>query len=168
MCAPLAEGARFVALAGAVCELAGAERGLARVWAWGPATKPIDDASYARRTLAFAGVNLRPLSPVHLRGERHADGSIGISWIRRTRIGGDSWETMEVPLGEEEESYELAILRDGETVRRIAAPVPCATYATAAQTEDFGTADFATLTVRVAQMSRAFGRGTAREALLHV
>lgn len=168
MRAPLAEGARFVALDGAVFELAGAERGLARVWAWGPATKPIDDASYARRMLAFAGVNLRPLSPVHVRGERHADGSIGISWIRRTRIGGDSWETMEVPLGEEEESYELAILRDGETVRRIAAPAPCATYATAAQTEDFGTADFATLTVRVAQMSRAFGRGTAREALLHV
>ena len=39
-----------------------------------------------------------------------SSGDIAISWIRRTRSGGDNWELPEVPLGEESESYEVDIL----------------------------------------------------------
>ncbi len=167
---PLAAGARFVLIDGAVSEigLGDAERGLPRIWAYGPQSKPIDDESYARETRVFQGVGLRPLSPVHPRGLRGAGGDIQLSWVRRTRIGGDGWEGTDVPLGEEEERYALDILSGGVAVRSFDVTAPAASYTAAMQTADFGSASFATLDIRVAQVSRAFGRGTAREATLHV
>ncbi|MGB5949477.1 MAG: glycoside hydrolase TIM-barrel-like domain-containing protein [Parvibaculum sp.] len=167
---PLAEGARFVLLDGAIAELdmSDAERWLARIWAYGPASKPIDDESYRRETRSFSGVGLRPLSPVHPRGRRLADGSISISWIRRTRIGGDSWEGVDVPLGEEEERYEVDIMKAGIAIRTLGSFTATAIYSAAMQQADFGTTNIATLDVRVAQISRSFGRGTMREATLHV
>lgn len=167
---PLGPGARFVLLDGAISELglSDAERGLARIWAYGPSVKPFDDQSYVRETKVFAGIGLRPLSPVHLRGARLAGGDIALSWTRRTRIGGDSWEGAEVPLGEEEERYEVDILSGGTAIRILSTTTPAAIYTAAMQSADFGTTGFATLDVRVAQVSRGFGRGTAREATLHV
>lgn len=170
MRAPLGPGARFVLLDRAIAELGlgDGERGLARIWAYGPSVKPLDDASYVRETRAFAGVGLRPLSPVHVRAARLAGGDIRLSWVRRTRIGGDGWEGTDVPLGEEEERYEVDIVSGGTTIRRLNETMPAAIYTAAMQVADFGTTDFATLDVRVAQLSRGFGRGTAREATLHV
>jgi hypothetical protein len=170
MRAPLAAGARFVLLDGALAELGltEAERGLARVWAYGPAPKPMDDPSYLRETRSFAGVGLRPLSPVHVRAQRLAGGDIALSWVRRTRIGGDSWEGIDVPLGEEAELYEVDILSGGVALRTLSASAPMATYTAAMQSADFGTTSFTTLDVSVRQVSRSFGRGTAREATLHV
>ncbi|HEY4343443.1 MAG TPA: glycoside hydrolase/phage tail family protein [Parvibaculum sp.] len=167
---PLDAGARFVLLDGAVSELglADSERGLPRIWAYGPSQKSIDDASYGRETKTFAGIGLRPLSPVHIRAAREMGGDIALSWIRRTRLGGDGWEGLDVPLGEEEERYEIDILSGASVVRTLSAATGSAVYDAAAQMEDFGDTDFSTLTVRVMQLSRAFGRGTAREATLHV
>jgi hypothetical protein len=167
---PLDTGARFVLLDGAVSELglADSERGLPRIWAYGPSQKAIDDASYARETKTFAGIGLRPLSPVHIRAARGADGDIALSWIRRTRLGGDGWEGLDVPLGEEEERYEIDVFSGASVVRTLSAATGSAVYDAAAQVEDFGDTDFSTLTVRVVQLSRVFGRGTAREATLHV
>lgn len=170
MRAPLEEGARFVLLDDAVAELrlAEEERGLARDWTVGPAPLPYDDPSYVSVTRAFDGVGLRPLSPVHLRARREATGAIRLTWVRRTRIGGDNWAGLEVPLGEEIEAYEVEI-RDGGTVkRRIAASATEAVYGTAEQTADFGDTDFTGLDVTVYQLSRAFGRGTGRSTHLHV
>ncbi|KAB7741590.1 hypothetical protein F2P47_04080 [Parvibaculum sedimenti] len=170
MRSPLAAGARFVLIDAAVSEigLSDGERGLERTWAWGPASKPIDDASYATAVQAFDGVGLRPLSPVHLRAARDVDGDIAIGWVRRTRIGGDGWAGTDVPLGEEEERYALDILSDGAVVRSFEVTSAAASYTAAMQIADFGSVTFATLSMRVAQVSRAFGRGTAREATLHV
>ncbi|MCE9650566.1 MAG: glycoside hydrolase/phage tail family protein [Parvibaculum sp.] len=166
----LAEGARFALLDGAAgeLELGESERGLPRIWAYGPSKKPMDDASYARETRTFAGVNLRPLSPVHLRAARGPGGDIALSWIRRTRLDGDGWEGIDVPLAEEVEAYEVDILSGASALRTLAVAATAATYTAAAQTADFGGTTFTTLTVRVSQVSRAFGRGTAREATLHV
>lgn len=170
MRASLDAGARFVLLDGAISELtlAESERGLPRIWAWGPSQKPVDDPAYARETRCFAGVGLRPLSPVHLRARRMASGDIALTWVRRTRIGGDSWEGVDAPLGEEIEAYEIDILSGAKTVRTLSISTPQATYAAAAQMEDCGTTTLTALTVRVAQVSRAFGRGTMREATLYV
>ncbi|MEQ8326305.1 MAG: glycoside hydrolase/phage tail family protein [Parvibaculum sp.] len=170
MRAPLAPGARFVLLDAAVGELGlgEAERGLERLWVYGPAPLPHDDLSYASETRAFAGAGLRPLSPVHLRARRAGDGAIHLAWVRRTRIGGDSWAGLEVPLGEEAEAYEVEI-RDGEGVKRvIAAASPEAIYDAGEQAADFGGTEIETLDVTVYQLSRAFGRGTGRSATLHV
>jgi hypothetical protein len=166
----LAEGARFVLIDNAVSEigLLDTERGLDRQWLYGPAPLPYDDPSYTSVTRAFDGAGLRPLSPVHPRARRGEGGAIHLSWIRRTRIGGDSWTGLDVPLGEELEAYEVEI-RDGGAVKRvIASSEPRVHYSAAQQTADFGHADFADLDVTIYQLSRAFGRGSGRSAHLHV
>ncbi|MGI8724526.1 MAG: hypothetical protein ACR2J1_04025 [Methyloceanibacter sp.] len=49
---------------------------------------------------------MRPLSPVHLRGKRDPSTTdCTFLWMRRTRIGGDSWQSVEVPLGEDVEAW---------------------------------------------------------------
>jgi hypothetical protein len=102
---------------------------------------------------------LKPLSPVHVAARRTADG-VRISWIRRTRQGGDSWEVAEVPLGEEQERYEVDIF-DGDTLRRtLNATQPEVLYRAADESADFG-AEQSALSLRVYQMSVAAGRGTA-------
>lgn len=170
MRSPLDAGGRFVLLDGSVTELGvgEAERGLERLWVFGPATLPYDDPAYASVTRAFDGAGLRPLSPVHLKARRDGAGAIHLSWVRRTRLGGDSWAGLDVPLGEEIEAYEIEIC-DGDAVKRvIAASSAQAVYATAEQEADFGGTDFGPLDITVYQLSRAFGRGTGRSATLHV
>jgi hypothetical protein len=102
---------------------------------------------------------LRPYAPVHLRAARGTDG-VMLSFVRRTRIDGDSWEAVEVPLGEAQERYEIDIL-DGATVKRTlssaASPV---LYPNAAELADFGAPQSA-LSIRVFQMSAIAGRGHA-------
>jgi hypothetical protein len=48
--------------------------GLARHWRVGPARRALDDPSYVERVLAFDGIGLRPLRPVHLRVQRDGTG----------------------------------------------------------------------------------------------
>ena len=122
MRAPLAGGARFVLLDTRVTpvDLAPGEIGLPYTWRCGRSDRDIGDAAFAEATHAFTGEGLKPLSPVHVRGKRTA-GDLAISWVRRTRIGGEGWDAVEVPLGEESERYEVDIL-DGVAVRRTRSP----------------------------------------------
>ena len=162
MRSPLAAGARFVLLDGAVTavDMAPGEIGLAYTWRCGPANRDLGNPSYLETTHAFTGEGLRPLSPAHVRAARSA-GDLAISWVRRTRIGGDSWDAVEVPLAEETERYEIDIL-DGTTVKRtLASTTPAATYTAADQTADFG-APQPSISLRVYQLSTVFGRGSAR------
>ncbi len=166
----LPAGARFVLLDQAVQQigLASSERSLDLNWRYGPSRYGIDHETYATETRVFEGVGLRPFSPVHLRGHREGSGDITLSWIRRTRVDGDSWAGLDVPLGEETEAYEVDIL-DGATLKRtLSASSPDLTYTQADQITDFGVDDFPTLTLRIAQLSQAYGRGSPREAILHV
>jgi hypothetical protein len=107
---------------------------------------------------------LRPLSPVHLRAVRSGEG-VRVSWIRRTRVGGDGWAAAEVPLGEESEAYVLDILSGAAVVRTLSAAQPSALYPAADELADFG-APQAALSVRVAQLSATVGRGYAAAAVL--
>ena len=88
-------------------ELPLSARGLQRHYRVGPAAKPLDHPVYAQDALAFDGIGLRPYAPAHLRSAL-SGGDRQISWIRRTRIDGDSWQGGEVPLGEDSESYVCA------------------------------------------------------------
>jgi hypothetical protein len=99
---------------------------------------------------------------VHVRGRRSA-GDLAISWMRRTRSGGNGWTASQVPLSEEYEAYEVDIV-DGATVKRtIAVSEPAATYTAAQQIADFG-ATQASIAVRICQMSAVWGRGAMRAA----
>ncbi len=163
---PIAAGARFVLLDGALTPvpLTASDIGLPLVWRYGPAARALGDASYQTEVHAFRGVGLRPLSPVHLRGRR-VDGDIAITWIRRTRVGGDSWTSVEVPLAEDTERYEVDVLSGAVVVRTITTSVPSAIYSAAEQTIDFGSPQ-AVVAIRVHQISTAWGRGAPRDAIV--
>jgi hypothetical protein len=124
-----------------------------------------DDPAAVALTVTPGDTALKPLSPVHVAAFRAGDG-IHISWIRRTRIDGDNWG-VEVPLGEEAESYTLEILSGGAVVRSIACAVSQALYAAADELVDFG-ATQTSLHVRVAQLSSTVGAGHAAEITLAV
>lgn len=62
--------------------------------------------------LAFKGSALRPLSVSHLGYTVDELGNHLVHWVRRTRIGGDSWEGYDVPLGEERELYAFVVKSD--------------------------------------------------------
>lgn len=89
-------------------DLAPTSRGQLRHWRIGPATRSPDDPSYRHIRAAFRGAGLRPLTPCHL-----ARNGREVSWVRRTRIAGDGWEGVDVPLGESTERYSVRLLRDG-------------------------------------------------------
>lgn len=129
----------------------------------GPAGRPLDDPSYQHEVIAFEGVGLRPYSPAHLRGVRKQGGAVDVSWIRRTRIDGDRWDTPEVPLGEESESYILRILKDGKVLREAVLTTPHWRYEAAAQSADGTESGFE---VHVAQVSAKFGAGVFAKALI--
>ena len=163
---PVPAGAPFVLIDDAVVQLAmtPADIGLPVNWKYGPAPYDIGHSAYAAATFAFTGAGLRPLSPVHIRAEQVTEG-LRISWVRRTRIGGDSWEQIEIPLGEDAESYEVEI-RDGTTIKRVlAAATPSVVYTIAQQTADFG-APQPNYILCIYQLSATYGRGEGREAIV--
>jgi hypothetical protein len=140
------------------------EIGLAFNWRCGPASRDLGSPHYVQVAHTFRGEGLKPLSPVHVRGAR-SGGDLLLTWVRRTRTGGDSWDGIDVPLGETEERYEIDIL-DGTTLKRtLTAATPTATYTAAQQTTDFGTPQ-PSISLRIYQISATRGRGTPRAALL--
>ncbi len=132
-------------------------------WRYGPAHRDIGHTSFAQTTHAFAGIGRRPLSPVHVHGHRDAAGNLTISWLRRTRVGGDGWDVVEVPLAEASERYAVDILDQGAVVRSLDVDAPEVVYTAAEQTTDFG-APQAAVQCTVHQLSATWGRGTPRTA----
>jgi hypothetical protein len=164
---PVLAGARMVILDRSVrqVDMTAGEIGLPFNWKWGPGPYDIGNPAYATKlSFAFRGIGLRPLSPVHVRGQ-FSSGDLMISWVRRTRIGGDSWETIEVPLGEDREAYEIDVMNGGAVVRTLTAASPAATYTAAQQAADFGAPE-PNYTLRIYQVSPGFGRGQVREVIV--
>ena len=163
MAGGLPAGTRLVLLDAAVTavELSAAQIGLPLNWRYGPWDRDLGEESFAGRVQTFRGVGNRPLSPVHVRGRRSGGntGDLTLSWIRRTRTGGDSWDAAEVPLGEEAERYDIEILDESTVVRTISASTPGATYTEVQQVADFGAAQSA-VAVRVYQVNNVWGRGS--------
>ena len=133
-------------------------RGLDRHYRIGSALRGYDDGSVIHRVAAFRGVGLRPYAPVHLRAVKTAGGDVDLSWVRRTRIDGDSWESVEVPVGEDREAYQLRVFVAGTPVREMQLTTPGWTYPWSARTVDGATGAFR---VEVAQVSDRFGPGPA-------
>lgn len=168
---PVAAGARFILLDEAVTavDMSQDDVGLLFNWRYGPIDEAIDDLSYRTEAHAFAGRGLRPLRPVHLQGKRDpATGDWTFIWVRRTRSDGDSWESTEVPLGEEAELYQLEILDGlgGTVLRTVHLTEPSFLYTAAMQTADFGSPQW-NVPIRVTQVSVAFGAGAASEELTY-
>ena len=141
-------------------ELSPAARGMLRRWRVGAAELPVDDPSYVEFEHAFDGIGLRPLAPAHLTARRQPGGALELRWIRRTRIDGDSWAGLEVPLGEAEERYLIRIIQDGAVRREVESGATVWSYGPDQQAADGVGPPFR---IAVAQLSQAFGPGPFTE-----
>ncbi|MGI9367257.1 MAG: phage tail baseplate protein, partial [Ruegeria sp.] len=150
-------GSTFVLLDERVIQtgLLRSERGVAKHYRIGPATRSYDDEAYEHLVEAFDGNGLRPYAPVHLRVRKGVGGD-DVFWVRRTRLDGDDWTGLDVPLAEETEAYLLRIRKDGALVREEVIEEPMWHYADAAKTGDgvIGAYD-----VEIAQVSATYGPG---------
>ncbi|MEQ1931101.1 MAG: hypothetical protein ABL957_11330, partial [Parvularculaceae bacterium] len=149
-------------------------RGQALEFRAGPERERPESTSFSEKTAVLSARNLRPLAPAHLKSEPVAGGR-RLSFIRRTRIGGDAFES-EVPLGETSERYRVSIFSGAPgaaAVRLIETAPPFAPapgdpggearphvlYTDAAILADFGGAIPPAAYFEVAQISDAVGAG---------
>ncbi|PSL20585.1 putative tail protein [Shimia abyssi] len=137
-------------------DLSAASRNIARNFRIGSARQSLDHSSYRNSSEAFAGIGLRPYSPVHLQASRATNGDVALNWIRRSRIDGDSWEFPEIPLSEETEQYLVRISKYGSVLRETTVSSPSWLYLHSEQLSD-GASD--AFDVEVAQVSARFGPG---------
>ena len=126
----------------------------------GPSSQPPDDESYRQQSRVFTGAGLRPLSPCHL-----SVAGREVTWVRRTRIGGDNWDAPEVPLGEAYERYVVRLVRGAAELHRAevtqtAWTIPESVWTHAAQGGGFA--------VEVAQLSETYGPGPFVRRNIHV
>jgi len=151
-------GSIFVLLDGVPkqVELASSARDLARHYRIGPASRSYDDPSYVHLVHAFKGVGLRPYSPVHLRAEYDPSDALQVQWVRRTRIDGDSWSSLDVPVGEGTETYLIQVRAGGNVVREAQISSPNWSYTQALRLSDGISGPYE---VHVAQLSERFGPG---------
>jgi hypothetical protein len=166
MAAPLAAGAPFVLLDAHLLPLTRSLDDLGRPMSLRIVTADRDhgDPSALAIEVTPQPTALLPLAPVHLKAVRGGAG-VQISWVRRTRIDGDSWEAADVPLGEDSEAYAVDILSGATVKRTLSVATPSALYAAADEIADFG-APQTSLSVRVAQLSATVSRGIAEKATL--
>lgn len=134
-------------------------RGLARFYRIGVAARGYDDPLVTVRNEAFDGIGLRPYAVSHLLGIRES-GDLHVSWKRRTRIDGDSWQSAEVPLGEDAETYMVRMLQSSAIVAEYVVLQPQFLYTATMQAADGVVGPFQ---VSVAQVSSAFGPGPFRQ-----
>jgi len=111
--------------------------------------------------LNYQANHLRPLSPVHIKAAR-VDDTIDISWIRRTRIGGDDWASLDVSLGEESEVYEVKFLDEGVTVL-VKDVTTTSLQIPITEMETLYGSPLGEITITVSQISQKYGRGAVRQ-----
>ena len=67
------------------------------------------DRSVSADPLLLTGESVRPLAPVFLATEFGPDGSLALSWIRRSRSGWSWIDEVDAPLGESREQYRVTV-----------------------------------------------------------
>lgn len=112
----------------------------------------------------YSGINLKPLAPVYLAGSRHpTTNAWTVTWIPRTRLGGEWRDGMDAVLSEASESYVVEIWNSTyTTLKRTVSGLTSAScpYSSADQFTDFGDIQ-STLYLKVYQVSAIVGRGYA-------
>ncbi len=123
--------------------------------------KDIDNV--ADTDFTYTGINLKPLSPVHLSGAIDGSNNWDLAWKRRSRLSSSWWSNgIESSIGESSESYEIDIMNGSTVVRTLTSTTQTVEYSSADQVTDFG-GNQNTLKFRVYQMSATVGRGYVAE-----
>ena len=102
-----------------------------------------------------SGAGAKPLSPVHLTADDVGGGEYRIEWVRRTRIGPQWRDYVDVPLGESSEQYRVEVWSSDVLVSAVTVTSPTADVVA-------GAGDV----VRVAQLSDLVGPGFYAELTL--
>jgi hypothetical protein len=154
-----AAGERFVPLTSSLVQIpiSTSEIGIPRQYKAVSAGGTLSSAQAV--TLTYTGADLKPYSPVHIGGWRDAAGDLTLTWVRRTRVGGEWRDGVDVALGEASEAYDVEILNGSTVVRTFSGvTAPMLVYSAADQVADFGAAQ-SSITARVYQLSSIVGRG---------
>ena len=117
-----------------------------------------------------SGNDLRPYAVTSVAGSRDGSGNLTVTWIRRTRIGGDWLELIgTVPLSELTESYDVDVMGGPGSLQVIrtfsALASPALAYTAAQQVTDFGSLRTA-VTLNIYQNSGLIGRGFKKSVTL--
>lgn len=161
---PTPAGAAFVLIDSAVTPIdtPASLRGVERHWRIGPSRKSFAHDSYSGFIATDRGTRLRPFAPAHLRASRDAaSGDVTLTWVRRARIDGDSWDGIDPPLGEAREAY---LVRIGAS-RTVETASPRWVWTAAMQATD-GVAG--AVEIAVAQLSNQFGAGPESKVTIDV
>jgi hypothetical protein len=134
-------------------------RGLERYYRFGAAARGVDDPQAVLRVEAFDGAGLRPYPVGHLRARATVDGGLHVTWIRRTRTDGDTWQAVEVPLGEETELYSVRVIQADLIRAEYSVPQAQFLYGAAMRLSDLQPGPYR---IEVAQISSQYGPGPFR------
>ncbi|PCI54170.1 MAG: hypothetical protein COB36_10790 [Alphaproteobacteria bacterium] len=161
------DGDKFIFLADADAAFIAAnvsDIGVDRLYRGVTTGKNIDTATDT--TFKYAGVNLKPLSPVQLSGSIDGSNNWDLTWLRRSRLSSSWWVTGVAPVvGEDSEAYEIDIVNGSTVVRTLTATTGAVEYTSADQVTDFGS-NQTTLNFRIYQLSTIVGRGFVAEITL--
>ncbi len=109
-------------------------------------------------------VGLRPYSVVHEKGLRSGN-DIQLSWVRRSRIGGQWNDGSDIPLAEDSEQYEIDIFSTADEFKRtVTVNSPAYIYTESTHLTDFGSIQGSVKFV-IYQMSGQVGRGFRKEVI---
>lgn len=144
-------------------DLSVSSRGLARYYRIGPAGRGYEDPTVIVKVEAFDGIGLRPYPVAHLASVADPAGDITLSWIRRTRIDGDNWQSAEVPLGENSEAYLIRVIQSKIVIREESSASASWIYSSAMQSFDGIVGSYR---IDVAQVSDRFGPGPFRSIII--
>ncbi|WP_199170516.1 glycoside hydrolase/phage tail family protein [Caulobacter sp. FWC2] len=149
-------GAPVVLLDAAVVpmEVAAFERGIPLVVRAAPAGGPPSGAAMSELTTTWSARALRPLAPAHLRARWIGD-DFRVSWIRRTRVGGDVWDG-EVPLEAGAERFRVRVLDGAAVLLEVEMAGPAFVYPAASRAVHAPSPD---ARIEVAQGSALYGWG---------
>jgi len=130
-------------------------------------TSGLDLSAVASQQFTNTGNDLRPYAPVHVVGARDVNANLTITWIRRTRMGGEWIDNIgTVPLSEASELYDVEILNGSSVIRTFSdLATPTVDYSGVQQGIDFGSVQDA-VSVNVFQKSGLIGRGFRASAIV--
>lgn len=137
------------------------EIGLERLYKGVTARGSVVDAK--EQAFTNSAVGKECYAPVHLGFGRDADNNLILTWTRRTRLGGEWRDKVDVSLGEELEQYVVEVTSNDYThVIRITPFLarPTWTYAASEQIDDFGEI-YDNPHFKIYQFSTTHGRGSA-------
>ena len=152
-------GERFIPLPLGMSRVASTTYNVARIYR----VTDISGNVIATQYFTNLQIGMKPFSPSVITGTRDGSNNLTISCVRRSRVGSAWGPTVDIPLGEDTERFEVDIM-SGVTVKRTLTFVgpfagnPSVVYSAANQTSD-GFTPGQLILVNIYQLSSLVGRG---------